>query len=1553
VNNSFVLFFSSNKLFKKICSILCNFSLLLNIVLPYFAAVPVYAATPSPVSISYALSDSKLNFSPNTLGDVPYQLFYKTDSKIDSVVGSKLPSFIYLGSCSNGDCLSQNFDSAVLKIKTDSSFYYYYLTLKNNQLNIVKEGDSSQFDLTNEENNFLSPWTFENVKLNKEYENSGVKLTFTELPENSGNIKIQEITLTPEQIEQTGALSDKAYDITSDMSDGTFEYNLSLPIPESSKGKDVDIKFTEDISQIDSAQTVDNTINSTPTSVSVTNLNHFTIFVVTNPNSQVNCDIVIAGTTFNTTCFPTIQQAINVALNNSIIYIAGGTYPEYLSINNKSVSLIGSSSSPTIIKPTTGGAVITLDSITGPMTIEGLTIDADNSSGRGGIYIQNGSSKVTVKNNKILNFRENGILISNSNHNSVENNVLTGSSIGSNSGIYMDNNAEGNTIDNNTITLVTSGTGNLYDIYFTGTITKNNTVKNNTINGGTRAFQQDGGISGTVTFSDNNIGNITGPSFAGVYLNGGSAIISGNTIKNSVRPIEFWGVANITISNNTINGSTYDGINAGSYSTVLINNNTFTNVNQALNNRQASNEINAENNNWGVAGCQAIQNKITGSVDYLPYIYDGVNYSSCTPVNGTLTISPNISNTISIPSLRPDIHAIGTVNNLYSGATLKRAIWNTDINQWVRNWETVTVNNGTFDQILPTSSCQRDDNICPTDTYGRPFPAGNYKTVFQAYDGSVVVGVVGTQYFTIDNSPPTTPVLTWPIKGTFTNDNTPLMQWNDSTDIGGSGIAGYYYRIYYNCSNVNDSSTCSSVYPNSTGLWLVPSQYQAGGTNDGTYYWQVRAQDKAGNQSGWSGLEKVAIDTAAPTSSLLFQGDLDETKNITTNNRWFESFDNIDLKINVGDQSTDKINYQIVDGDVPCPAQSSSSYTAVAHNTNLASLVNAKIDGIYSLCYFASDLAGNKESTTHKELLKKDNTNPSFTIDSMSGNLLNGIYYNSSDINAQITINDADSGYSHTRYDLYNADVNHNCTTLIGTNQDKTVSTTNPTTITLSKTGLADGNYCLRVWVYDKVQNKGWTDTSGYNGWVKFVIDNTAPNSTINGGADNEKVYLSSWDGFLAGTATDNLSGVSKVELSIKNSANEYWTGSTWQVGSTFVTATGTTSWIYQIGATLTDGTYTIKSHAIDNAGNTENSYTITIVLDKTIPEVNISLNPIDPDASNGWYKTQPTVTLTQTDDNFDRIEYQWDSQSGNWTTYSNPFKPASEGAHVLYYRAIDKANNISTVGVKNIAWDQTDLEYGPQNISANPNPTSGSTSKIKWEIAKDNTGIDKYEVQWKLNDTTNPPSFSKTVGAGTTEVEIDQLTEGRWTVKVVAFDTSGKSKDNSIDVVVDRSGPTAPILNLTGTSAGTATLSWNAVSDAKDYIIWYGNAPGTRLYGARVGNVTSYTVRELGAGNYYFIVRAVDEAQNQSADSNEVNTGTIAGAPNVEPNTPAEGFTPEVLGTDTGKLTTPTPSPAVSVSDVLGISVENRPQWYWFCLLLLIPVSLLLRRLFKRNQNN
>lgn len=171
--------------------------------------------------------------------------------------------------------------------------------------------------------------TNDSVEKGKTYvapQNDQVTVTFTKLPEKAGTLSIEEITLTDEQMSSLGALSNKAYDITSDMADGTFAYELTLPKAESEKN--VQIKFAEDTAGLKNAETVpSDDVKTKNTSVNVT-LDHFTIFVVVNPNTQPNCDAVSLGTTIGTTCFNTVSAAIAAAVSNDTIKVANGAYFE-------------------------------------------------------------------------------------------------------------------------------------------------------------------------------------------------------------------------------------------------------------------------------------------------------------------------------------------------------------------------------------------------------------------------------------------------------------------------------------------------------------------------------------------------------------------------------------------------------------------------------------------------------------------------------------------------------------------------------------------------------------------------------------------------------------------------------------------------------------------------------------------------------------------------------------------------------------------------------------------------------------------------------------------------------------------------------------------------------------------------------------------------------------------------------------------------------------------------------------------------------------------------
>ncbi len=231
------------------------------------------------------------------------------------------------------------------------------------------------------------------------------------------------------------------------------------------------------------------------------------------------------------------------------------------------------------------------------------------------------SSGNDVDGNTITNSIQHHLMLSgNSDNNTISANTLSGAPPENTmlSGIVLTNDCSGNTIggptapEGNSITMPFTGAQDWfpYGVWIQQLTGDNNTVQYNTIDGAKRSFQQDGGYTGTTLVANNVIGNTTSPSFAGIYLNGGSALIQDNTLKNAVRPIEFWGASNVTATGNTIDGSTYDMINCGSFAgAVSITGNKFINSPADRIWNQTSTNVTATGNYWGTiswAGYDAV-----------------------------------------------------------------------------------------------------------------------------------------------------------------------------------------------------------------------------------------------------------------------------------------------------------------------------------------------------------------------------------------------------------------------------------------------------------------------------------------------------------------------------------------------------------------------------------------------------------------------------------------------------------------------------------------------------------------------------------------------------------------------------------------------------------------------------------------------------------------------------------------------------------------------------------------------------------------------------------
>jgi len=113
-----------------------------------------------------------------------------------------------------------------------------------------------------------------------------------------------------------------------------------------------------------------------------------------------------------------------------------------------------------------------------------------------------------------------------------------------------------------------------------------------------------------------------------------------------------------------------------------------------------------------------------------------------------------------------------------------------------------------------------------------------------------------------------TPTNLTPVDGTYTSNPAFVNTWTNVTDA-----TGYEYRT----ANTMNGDVLGTIIYSDSNL-TQPGRYstsgstvtrQNGGAPQGTYYWQVRATGPSGRVSDWSQINKVVVDTTAPSTPAL------------------------------------------------------------------------------------------------------------------------------------------------------------------------------------------------------------------------------------------------------------------------------------------------------------------------------------------------------------------------------------------------------------------------------------------------------------------------------------------------------------------------------------------------------------------------------------------------------------------------------------------------------------------------------------------------------------
>lgn len=1271
------------------------------------------------------------------------------------------------------------------------------------------------------------------VKVGEEYEykNSGLFIRFVEIDESVSAedrmIGIKEVKLSEKQVADLGALSKIAYDIISPMKDETFKYDLTLPKPDNVD--DVQIKYAGNEDELDEAKTIDEDKTEVKDEeVKAEGIDHFTIYLITFIKSEADPRIIIGPHIYKQGETVSVKEdgllgfgycdwrGFDCNWKDYYYRLAvdapgsGGVYPIGDCVKGGTSSMLASYS------------LLTPNNITpGDWKVELYQYKKSDCSGSETPYSDwfwqafevkaNPGSITIIKNaepsdSQDFKFNNNitqPFLLDDDDDSTLsDKKIFTGLEAGKNYNFTEDASAQGWELDK----IECSGT--------TGYTITNRKV-DITLSPGENAVctffnvkdSDNDGISDSVDNCVNNPNplqeNLDGDEFGDVC----DDQTCGNKIKEGTEQCDGEEYCNKTceiIRSAEITEPDVPSLPAGTinFGAFLV-------------------DDDADPIQWAIRkdSCAANTNTIFGNVDGHNdvAIIDTTDFSnqtfsfstSMTPGNYCFVYNPSEDSGESdirltkefeiVDNEKPVVNLVEpTIGSFNPTQIIVEATDETSLYRVTAN-----IYNETNSTLL--YPCSKLAGGSKTDTLTCPIPGdladGVYTIRANAQDNASPMHTASTitRQFTIDNTAPAIPT---GLKRIAPNEDGKIYEcnavskiqrmWPDWNDNEEGDLAHYEYSSFNpGVQGIDEQEFTDSIFEYN-GSWLP---------GEGTYGFAVRAVDKAGNKSGWAlsgetleGSCKITYDSTPPSAPTL----ISPANNAIVNGNPQQSWSLV--------SDADHYVYESwYDTDTTNPAN-------FIWSENNLKTTSRTVGGMQTITFYwhvkAVDVAGNESAWSEWRKLAVDNTAPIVEITSpLEGSYLKG------------TVNIYGSIIESIAMGNYNIAIYPGGANFMDFSQRLEQKDVNPATAFINQniyqwdtTKYADGEYLIRFAARDKVGNRNLASGQEYTGGddsqhvIKVIVDNTDPTSAItfpaNSGADSV-IYINDWTGELSGTSADNLSGVNKVQVSIQRGsdgkyldASQNWVDSPTEL---LVDATGTNPWSYSGPTTLLEDEYTIKSHAVDNAGNVEDTYSLTIVFDKTIPEVDLEIDPRNPTGDNDWYRSHPEITLTATDINFDKIEYE--IGSGSWKIYSSPVE-IDDGAYVFYYRAIDKAGNVSDVGRKNVKVDTKDPDE-VSNVDAEYNEANDSV-KLTWDADDD----DISEVAIYKGDSK---SFG--VDNGSRIAELDDSDEGytdndvdrgnKYYYKFVSKDEAGnKSGAKVISVDIPEGGGAAIV-----TDEGTEVL--------------------------------------------------------------------------------------------------------------------------------------------------
>jgi hypothetical protein len=829
-------------------------------------------------------------------------------------------------------------------------------------------------------------------------------------------------------------------------------------------------------------------------------------------------------------------------------------------------------------------------------------------------------------------------------------------------------------------------------------------------------------------------------------------------------------------------------------------------------------------------------------------------------------------------------------------------------------------------RVCPTSACSTQqatttfNNVASgTDlTWSPSLPDGTWYWNGTGTDTQSGQGSSATHSFTLDTTVPSTPPLVSPAAGVTTNNLALTATFSDPS-ASDTGALEFRLCADASCSSVvTTSSVTSTVASGANASWTISPA-----PADGSYYWEARAHDTAGNVSAWSASRAVTFDTTPPTTTI----DSGPAQPSTVANASFT--------FHASEPATLECNLDGAGWGTTCT--SPVSYSGLA-------------DGSNTLQIRGTDAVGNV-GTAASYTWSIDTTVPSTPTQSgpADGALINAI---PSLGGTFIDPTSGDTGVINVRVCTSAAAAGFACSGLVQSGSSSSVVSGN--TATYAPAGLADGTYDWQAQAQDTAGNKsGWTATRS------FMLDSTPPDTSIGptepsahtnstsatfdfSATESGSSFSCSLDGaaYTACSSPVSYSGLTEASHTFSVKATDP-AGNTDPSPATYTWAVDLTPPNTSLGPTvppaispsasatfdlsasepstfeceldgsawsacttpktyngLSEGNHTVQVRATDLAGNVDATpATYTWYADTTVP----SITPVAPNdgfASNSI----PQLSATFTDPNpadTGTVEFRICSSpasagvtcaptvqdvssstvaSGTAATYTPSL------ANGLFYwqaRVLDSAGNLSGwTATRSLIYD-TNIPDVPvlQTPAAGGWAHSSALTATFHEPAFAGTGWIEFRVcsdALCLATVATGNSDSVTNGSPATW-QGPPLADGYWWWEARAHDAAGNVSawSSAWGFHLDATPPAAPT-HFNGTMGPNGlTLRWDPPVDSIANFVVYVNGNS----GPYLGGVTyEYNVGSFDAGDTRtFSVRAVDEAGNFGAMSS-----TLVGVPNL-----------------------------------------------------------------------